>query len=63
MNNEAEFYQFDLNECEIGDTIEVSTKDRIFLVHKKNADLLQKEMILYTNGQFYRYARKHHQDF
>lgn len=60
-NGQAELYQFALYDCEIGDSIEVSTKDRLFLVHKKTGKTIQKEMILYDNDKFYDYIKKNHQ--
>lgn len=63
MNNQAEFYQGDTRECEIGDTIDVDTERRSFSVRKGNAPPQEKGMILYTNEQFYKYVRKHYQKF
>ncbi len=62
-NNLAEIYQFDLNNCDIGDTIEVNTLNRLFLVHKKNSILLYKRLALSNDELFFKYIRKHHQDF
>ena len=63
LDGGAQFYPGDIRECAIGDTIEVNTSKRLFLVHKTNGDILKKEMIFYTNEQFYRYVRKHYKDF
>lgn len=62
-NNKAEIFQFDLNECEIGDTIEVNTKSRIFFVHKKNSNTLTKKIILYYNKRFYKFFDKKYPNF
>ena len=62
-NNHAEFYQGDTRGCEPGDTLEVDTRKRLFLVHKGNAPALKKEMILYDNEWFFNYVEKHYQNF
>lgn len=56
----AQFYPGDIRECNIGDTIEVNTSKRLFLVRKTNGEILKKEMIFYDNELFYRYVRRHY---
>jgi hypothetical protein len=63
LGGSAQFYPGDIRECDIGDTIEVNTSKRLFLVHKINGEILKKEMIFYTNEQFYRYVQKHYKNF
>jgi len=61
-NSQAEFYQHALYECEIGDTIEVNTRERIFII-RNDGKRIQEEIILYDNDKFYDYVRQKHQKF
>lgn len=61
-NKKAEFYQHGLYNCAIGDTIEVDTRKRSFLI--RNGQKIDREDIsLLKYNKFYEYVQKKHQKF
>jgi hypothetical protein len=61
-NNQAEIYQHAIYDCAIGDTIEVNTNKRIFLIRNYNKKISEKIM-LYDNEKFFDHIRKKYQKF
>jgi hypothetical protein len=61
-NNQAEFYQHAIYDCAVGDTIEVNTNKRTFLISNNNKRIFE-EIMLYDYDRFFDYVRKKHQKF
>ena len=61
-NKQVEFYQYDLYECAVGDTISVNTRRRSFLI-KRGSKEIEKDIGLCHYGEFFDYVRKKHQKF
>jgi hypothetical protein len=61
-NGKAEIYQSGLYECAIGDTINVNTRKRIFLIKNGVKEDIE-DIVLSTYDKFYNYVRKNHQKF
>jgi hypothetical protein len=61
-NGYAEFYQHGLYNCEIGDTVDVNTRKRVFVI-KNGSKTDVEDISLLMFDEFYDYVKKKHQKF
>jgi hypothetical protein len=58
-NDSAEFYQIGAGDCVVGDTIEVDTNKRIFIIGKATGEIKTEDVVVYENEFFWKYVKKH----
>jgi hypothetical protein len=56
---QAEFYQYSPELCDVGDTVYVNTSTQTFLITKPNSTHIDRGILLNDDERFWKYVLKH----